>query len=453
MGGFKTNNGPPRIGKGPVSNEKDLESSNKVFPSRPTQAGRIKPRTELISKAMRCLENNDKDCIIKMLEELIKADCHNGYAVGREIADKVKDLVHDLWLVSDNEYRCRLLRILRDLDVSRNWVRDALGMNTKSLNKWLVRCNIDRESRMERNNVVEEIEDLLRRLGWSEVKMCEEMWRFVGVDVNAFRKYGIEPCIWLNGLETLGDLRRPYWLGLRASDLSIKHGRGVELILKTTNSIDAVFFPVLLSMIKMPSLIIAWKRAAPTAKYVHKSIALSFYIDLGNDEWPWPTELDVNELERILNSLSNEELAEFIAALLDGDGAVWYEGTAYVRISACKGCPKRATLDVLKEIIARRFGIIGNVYQLKTTNVLMFRGRNAVRLLRRMVKYVHHPLRRLRIELILAYRDKRISREVFEEFYEQIEYERGKDDVKRNRGLKALTQAAPQTHTHGVNNL
>ncbi|KUO82165.1 MAG: hypothetical protein AT718_09255 [Vulcanisaeta sp. JCHS_4] len=80
----------------------------------------------------------------------------------------------------------------------------------------------------------------------------------------------------------------------------------------------------------------------------------------------------------------------------------------------------------------------------------MFRGRNAVRLLRRMVKYVHHPLRRLRIELILAYRDKRISREVFEEFYEQIEYERGKDDVKRNRGLKALTQAAPQTHTHGI---
>jgi hypothetical protein len=227
--------------------------------------------------------------------------------------------------------------------------------------------------------------------------MCEEMWRFVGVDVNAFRKYGIEPCIWLNGLEKLGDLRRSYWLGLRTSDLVVRElYNSIRLELKTTNSVDVVFFPVLLSMIKMPSLRIAWKRAAPAAKYVHKSIALSFYVDLGIDEWPWPIKLSANELKKIFNSLSNEELAEFIAALLDGDGKVWYEGTAYVWITACKNCPKRFILDVLKETIAKRFGIIGYVHSKGTTDALMFHGRNAVKLLRHITRYLYHPLKIIR---------------------------------------------------------
>ena len=52
--------------------------------------------------------------------------------------------------------------------------------------------------------------------------MCEELWRFVSVDVDEFRKYGIEPCSWLEGLESLRDLRRPYWFGLRVSDMAIE---------------------------------------------------------------------------------------------------------------------------------------------------------------------------------------------------------------------------------------
>ncbi|KUO82164.1 MAG: hypothetical protein AT718_09250, partial [Vulcanisaeta sp. JCHS_4] len=90
VGGFKIINGPSTKDKGPMGQGNNLETRDETSPSRPTQAGRIETCTELISKAMRCLENNDKDCIIKMLEELIKANCHNGYAVGREIADKVK---------------------------------------------------------------------------------------------------------------------------------------------------------------------------------------------------------------------------------------------------------------------------------------------------------------------------------------------------------------------------
>jgi hypothetical protein len=118
---------------------------------------------------------------------------------------------------------CGLLIKLRDLNISRNWVRDALGMNTEALNKWLTKCGIDWEGRTTRNDVVKRIEDLLRsKFSWSEIKMCEKMWRFISVNIDEFRRHGIEPCSWLIGLEGLGDLKHPYWLGLRASDLTVK---------------------------------------------------------------------------------------------------------------------------------------------------------------------------------------------------------------------------------------
>jgi hypothetical protein len=63
--------------------------------------------------------------------------------------------------------------------------------------------------------------------------------------------------------------------------------------------------------------------------------------------------------------------------------------------------------------------------------------------------FVHHPLRRLRIELILALYDGRISCEAFEKLYKMTEYEYGGPDVKRNNALEALAQAAPRTRTHG----
>jgi len=232
------------------------------------------------------------------------------------------------------------------------------------------------------------------------------------------------------------------------------------LELKTTNAISAIFFLTLLGTIKTLSLKIKRKRGAPGMKYVQKPIALTYYVYLGVNEWPWPIELSTNELERVLNGFSDEELAEYIAGEVDGDGAVLYgnySDAGYkhieyvtVLITACKDCPKRMVLDVLRDTIAKRFGIIGTINQLETADVLMFYGRNAVRLLRRIVKYVHHPLRRLRAELILAYYDGRISREELMELYKPTEYEQGKDDIKRSRGLEVLARAAPQTHTHGA---
>nr|MCG2895546.1 hypothetical protein [Vulcanisaeta sp.] len=60
----------------------------------------------------------------------------------------------------------------------------------------------------------------------------------------------------------------------------------------------------------------------------------------------------------------------------------------------------------------------------------------------------HHPLRRLRAKLLLAYHDGNIDYKTFVELYEQTKY-RGKDDPKRNKALEVLARAAPQTHTHG----
>ena len=459
MGGFKIN-GPPKMGKGPMTSKEDQESSNKASLPQPTQAGRIELCQEAIKEARRCLESNDKDCIMRKIEELVKADCHNGRLIGKEVADKVKDVVHELWLVSDNEFRCgllRMLRDLRDLGISRNWVRDALGMNTKTSDKWLARCGIDWEGRAMRNDIVKRIEDLLReKFGWDEIKMCEELWRFIGVNVDEFRRHGIEPCAWLSGLELLSDLRRPYWLGLARSDLAIRElDDRIELEINTTSSVGAVFFVKILNIVKTPSLVIEWKKRAPAAKYVSETINLSYYVYLGIGDWPWP-ELSADELEKILEKFSDEEFAEFVAGIIDGDGTVIYyyndeSKTEFVLVSitACKACPKRYTLEVLKEIIARRFGIIGAIYHLEKADALVFYYRNAVKLLRRIVKHMHHPLRRLRAELILAYYDGRISREALEKLYEQTEYVFGGPDIKRNHALEALTRAAPQTHTHG----
>jgi hypothetical protein len=159
-------------------------------------------------------------------------------------------------------------------------------------------------------------------------------------------------------------------------------------------------------------------------------------------------------LRKILSSFNDKELAMFVAGEIDGDGAIRYEKIqnnkekVTVLITACKACPKRLILDVLRDTIAKRFGIIGTINHLGTDDALVFRGEKAIRLLRLIRPFVHHPLRCLRIELILALYNGRISPEEFEKLYEQTEYERGKDDIKRNHALEALAQAAPQTHTN-----
>ncbi|MFP3492121.1 MAG: hypothetical protein RXN86_05020, partial [Vulcanisaeta sp.] len=71
VGGFKIN-GPSIKGKGPMSQGNNLGTRDEASQPQPTQAGRIETCTELIRQATKRLENNDKECIIKTLEELVR---------------------------------------------------------------------------------------------------------------------------------------------------------------------------------------------------------------------------------------------------------------------------------------------------------------------------------------------------------------------------------------------
>jgi hypothetical protein len=73
----------------------------------------------LIEETMRCLGNGNKECIMRKMEELVRANCHDSRLVSKEVADKVRELVHELWLVSDDVFRCELLKMLRSLGVSK----------------------------------------------------------------------------------------------------------------------------------------------------------------------------------------------------------------------------------------------------------------------------------------------------------------------------------------------
>jgi len=77
----------------------------------------------------------------------------------------------------------------------------------------------------------------------------------------------------------------------------------------------------------------------------------------------------------------------------------------------------------------------------------VFGGEDAVKLLRLIRPFVHHPLRRLRIELILVYHDGRISREEFKRLYNMTKYKRGRPDIKRNNALESPRQSGP-TNPH-----
>ena len=164
-GGFEIN-GPPKNGKGPMSQGNNLGTRDEASLPQPTQAGRIETCTELIRQATKCLENNDKDCIMRNIEGLVRSQCHDGHIVGKEVADKAKDAVHELWLRNrgDDEWKCELPRMLKSLNVTKGWIMDALHKGPSPLNKWLTRCGISWEGKTTRNNVIENM--LKSKFSW-----------------------------------------------------------------------------------------------------------------------------------------------------------------------------------------------------------------------------------------------------------------------------------------------
>jgi len=422
---------------------KDPEPSNKASPPQPTQVGRIKPCTELIRQAMRCLENNDKECVTKLIEELIKTNCHDGRLIGKEVANEVKDVVHELWLVSDNEFKCELLTILRDLGISRTWVGDALGMG-KNLNRWIAKCGIRWEGKVRRKDIVKAIESLLRRLGWDEIRMCETLLMYIGVDAEVLRRYGIEPCDWVHA-----EFDEVYLMGIALSDLHVDFVefdkyKYIKASLDTTNTISAVLFLLLLQPIQRPSISIKWHDGETGL------IQVGYFITVRADKWGW---LNREELIKRIRALRPEDVPRLIAGAVDGDGSIRYEFNAsrpLIEISACKACEKRVFLDALQEALGK-LGIKSHIYEDEVSNGARLKvyGEDATKLLRLIMPYLRHPLKRLRAKLILMLYDGKIDYDTFDELYNQTKYGDSNNDPKRFHGLEALAQAAPQTHTHG----
>jgi len=439
VGGFKIN-GPPKNGKGPMSQGNNLGTRDEASLPQPTQAGRIETCTGLIRQAMKCLENNDKDCVIKILEELLKAECHNSYVVGKEVVDRVRMVAHELWLRSDDELRCKLLRILRGF-VSKKWIRGALKMYNKDLNnKWRTKCGINWERGVARSNIVKMIEGLLReKFGWDEIRMCEELMRFIGVDTETFRKYGIEPCDWVHaGFDEV------YFMGIALTDLLIEVVNNyVKALLGTSNAIDAVFFLTLLRYIREPSITIVWGNIEGT-----RIIEVRYAVYGKVDKWGWA---NYEELIKRIRALRPEDVPRLVSGAVDGDGSIRYDfnkSRPFIEIASCKACEKRVFLNALQEAL-RKLGIEGRIYETDSDARLEVYGENAIELLRLITPHLRHPLKRLRAKLILMLRDGIIDDDTFAELYNQTKYEDSDNDPKRKHAIDALARAAPQTHTHG----
>jgi len=444
-GGFKTNNGPPINGKGPMPSKEVSDTNIEASLPQPTQAGRIELCQEMIEEAMRCLGNGDRDCVTRLIEELVKANCHNGNAVGKKVAGKVKGVVHELWLASsgDNERRCELLTILRDLGISRTWVGDALGMG-KNLNRWIAKCGIRWEGKVRRKDIVKAIESLLRRLGWSETWMCETLLMYIGVDAEVLRRYGIEPCDWVHA-----EFDEVYLMGIALSDLHVDFVefdkyKYIKASLDTTNTISAVLFLLLLQPIQRPSISIKWHDGETGL------IQVGYFITVRADKWGW---LNREELIKRIRALKPEDVPRLITGAVDGDGSIRYEFNAsrpLIEITACKTCEKRVFLNALQEALGK-LGIKSHIYEDEVSNGARLKvyGEDATKLLRLIMPYLRHPLKRLRAKLILMLHDGKIDYDTFDELYNQTKYEDSDNDPKRFHGLEALAQAAPQTHTHG----
>jgi hypothetical protein len=392
----------------------------------------------LIEEARKCLGSGDRECVLRKIEELVRANCHDGRILGKEVAGKVKGIVHELWLVSDNELRCKLLRTLRELGVTKKWVRGALKMNRKDLDKkWRTRCNIEWGIRIKRRDIVKRVEGLLReRFGWSETRMCETLLKYIGVDTEAFRKYGIEPCDWVHaGFDDI------YLMGIILSDSHIEVVNNyVEIQLGTTNTIGAVFF---LSLLREPSLSISWFNGKT------RLVEVRYLIVLGKvDKWGW---VNREELIKRVRALRPEDVPRLIAGAVDGDGSISYDfdrSRPFINIVSCKACEKRIFLDALQEAL-RKLGIEGKIYESSDSAVLEVYGKEAVKLLRLITPHLRHPLKHLRAKLILMLHDRKIDYDTFAELYSQTMYEDRNNDPKRCRAIDILAQAAPQTHTHG----
>jgi hypothetical protein len=293
---------------------------------------------------------------------------------------------------------------------------------------------------------VEEIEMMLRKeFGWNEVVMSERMWRFIGVNTEELLNYGINPHEWIEILRhiTIDDA---YMLGALHGDLYVRmmSTNWCEIAATTSSTTGVMYFERLMRTIKMPGIDISIRRRRKEGRR-RNVIYVKFYILLRRDEWPWH-----KEDYEIIRSFNTTELLRYVAGLVDTDGSiliVWLPRGHRFEINITSADIE--FLEHLRNIIYERLGFVGVLLRDRESGgKLRFEYQEAAQFCEILLPYLSHPMRRLRTKLYQMYYNGELSEEELKHFYTPLEYDNG-DDVKRLRAADMLTQAAPQTHTHG----
>jgi len=292
-----------------------------------------------------------------------------------------------------------------------------------------------------RSRLVEEIEEILRRrLGWNEIAMSNIMWRYIGVDVDELIAYGIDVHAWIEVLHRL-TVNDTYMLGAVHGDVYVRptSPSWYEISASTTSSSGVLYFERLMRRVKTPSVELTTRGRTPNVVYVR------FYVKLRRGEWPW-----YGKGYETISSFNTSELLSYLAGLVDTDGIVTSEKQPYgYRFEIDITSANIEFLEFLKNMVYERLGITGSIKKSKGDSRLRFRSLQAVQLYEGLRQYLAHPMKRLRAEVYLRYYNKELTIKEFEHFYEPLKYDNNGNDPKRYHAADMLTQAAPQTHTHG----
>jgi hypothetical protein len=272
--------------------------------------------------------------------------------------------------------------------------------------------------------------------------MSNIMWRYIGINVDELIAYGIDPHAWIEILRHIS-INNTYMLDAVHGDVYARPTTYCyEVSAATTSTSGVLYFERLMRRIKMPSVELTTRRRTPNVVYVR------FYVKLRKSEWPW-----YGKGYETISSFNARELLRYLSGLIDTDGSVTILRERYgykIEISIASADTK--LLKLLKNMVYERLGISGHINVDKrsvSANKLRFRSLQAVQLYEGLRQYLAHPMKRLRAEVYLRYYNKELTIKEFEHFYELLKYDNNGNDPKRYHAADILTQAAPQTHTHG----
>ncbi len=391
--------------------------------------------------ARQCINRDENECTYNTLINLLNNGCHNGYAFNSDVVNYVKEIVHHVWRSLGRDDRCAFLSYLRDVGLSKWWVRDALGYSSRNFDKLINKCGIDWYRKLPQNKTAEYYEQVLRhRFSVDEVRECDGMFKYYGIDVKYLRGLGIEPCAYLHSRKPTW----PYWAGLYVTDLYVEprddmyqvsfdtsNGSGLLMALNTLNELGA------------PSIVIRWHRrgGAPHAKYMSgNEVRIKTIIYTSN--WPWDNK---DSMIKEITGFNRNDLIEFLAGAIDGDGYITITSSARPIISITSGTGKYAWLKELRREIINKLGIQCTIKPTRNieTNELVYllEIRNDA-ILREVEPYLRHPIRKLRAKLIIEYLSNRLSHEQFSKAYKQTKYRINQQDNKHNSVLYVAVHAS-----------